>query len=141
MSEPSDKRKEEKLFYSMPKLYAISFLPGHCLLYKCKRCRRTLATSRNLLPHVKGEAPDWRDPKWSLPAEEVLEGAADLGLDLCHPRSVFVCPVAWMRAEVRQTLAGRLKCPNCQAHVGAYSWVAGADCGGCQVQDSTNGFF
>ncbi len=125
----------------MPKLFAISFLPGHCLLYKCKRCRRTLATSRNLLPHVKGEAPDWRDPKWSLPAEEVLEGAADLGLDLCHPRSVFVCPVAWMRAEVRQTLAGRLKCPNCQAHVGAYSWVAGADCGGCQVQDSTNGFF
>lgn len=40
-------------------------------VYKCKRCRRTLATSHNLLPHVYGETPDWRDQKWSLPAEEV----------------------------------------------------------------------
>ena len=105
---------------------------GHTLLYKCRRCRRTLATSHNLVPHVRGEAPDWRDPKWSLPAEEVLEGAADLGLDLCHPRSVFICPVGWMRAEVRQTLSGRLRCPNCQTPVGAYSWVAGVSCAGCK---------
>ncbi len=109
-----------------------SLSPGDSLLYKCKRCRRTLATSRNLIPHVRGETPDWHDHKWSLPAEEVLEGAADLGLDLCHPRSVFICPVGWMRAEVRQTLAGRLRCPNCQVHVGAYSWVAGAKCSGCK---------
>lgn len=45
----------------------------YSLVYKCKRCRRTLATSHNLMPHVAGETPEWRDEKWSLPAEEVRE--------------------------------------------------------------------
>jgi dual specificity phosphatase 12 len=101
-------------------------------VFKCKRCRRTLATSHNLLPHVRGERPQWTDSKWSLPAEEVLEGASDLGLDLCS-QSVFISPVRWMQAEVRQSLAGRLYCPNCQGRVGDYSWVAGCECRSCGV--------
>ena len=60
---------------------------------------------------------------------QVFEGASDLGLNLCS-QSVFLNPIAWMRAEVKQTLAGRLYCPNCQARVGHYSWVAGACCTG-----------
>ena len=60
---------------------------------------------------------------------QVFEGASDLGLNLCS-QSVFLNPIAWMRAEVKQTLAGRLYCPNCQARVGHYSWVVGACCTG-----------
>jgi len=98
--------------------------------YKCKRCRRTLATSSSLMPHVVREEPDWTDPKWSLPREEILEGAADCGLDLC-PRSLFVNPTTWMREEVRAKLGGALYCPGCGAKVGAFSWVTGSSCAGC----------
>ena len=32
------------------------------ILYKCKQCRRSLATSNNLFPHVAGENPYWYTP-------------------------------------------------------------------------------
>ena len=54
-------------------LILMNIFPNVDQVYKCKRCRRTLATSHNLLPHVSGEKPEWRDQKWSLPAEEVRE--------------------------------------------------------------------
>ncbi len=63
----------------------------------------------------------------------MFEGASDLGLSLCS-QSVFVNPISWMRAEVKQSLSGKLYCPQCQARVGAYAWIAGAGCGGCGVQ-------
>eukprot|EP00095_Tigriopus_kingsejongensis_P000103 snap_masked-scaffold1424_size42081-processed-gene-0.5 protein:Tk00103 transcript:snap_masked-scaffold1424_size42081-processed-gene-0.5-mRNA-1 annotation:"dual specificity protein phosphatase 12-like" len=101
-------------------------------LYKCKKCRRTLATSHNVIPHVIGEAPDWADSKWSLPAEEVFEGASDLGLELCS-QSVFINPIRWMQNEIKQNLSGRLYCPNCQAKVGHYTWIKGCACAGCKA--------
>lgn len=53
------------------------------LVYKCKKCRRTLATAFNLLPHIQDESPNWTASKWSLPAEDVLEAASENGLRLC----------------------------------------------------------
>ena len=53
------------------------------LVYKCKKCRRTLATAFNLLPHIQDESPIWTASKWSLPAEDVLEAASENGLRLC----------------------------------------------------------
>lgn len=100
------------------------------MIYKCKKCRRTLATAFNLLPHLSGESPLWSSAKFSLPSEDVLEGASDSGLNLCSA-SVYVNPVRWMEQEIRQNLSGRLYCPNCQARVGNYSWVIGDNCEGC----------
>ena len=68
---------------------------NHPVVYKCKRCRRTLATAYNMLPHCVKESPDWTDSKWALPCEEVLEGASDTGLSLCGA-SVFVNPTRSM---------------------------------------------
>jgi len=102
------------------------------LVYKCKKCRRTLATAFNLLPHIQDESPIWTDSKWSLPAEDVLEAASENGLRLCSA-SVFINPVKWMEPEIRQNLSGRLYCPNCQTRVGQYSWILGKDCGGCEA--------
>ena len=53
------------------------------MVYKCKKCRRTLATAFNLLPHVTDESPVWTASKWSMPAEDVLEAASENGLKLC----------------------------------------------------------
>ena len=106
----------------------------HPMVYKCKRCRRTLATAFNMLPHCVQESPDWSNDKWALPCEEVLEGASDTGLPLCSA-SVFINPTRWMEGEIKARLAGRLYCPQCQARVGHYSWVVGRECdslsGGC----------
>lgn len=101
-------------------------------LYKCKKCRRTLATSHNVIPHVIGESPDWADGKWSLPAEEVFEGASDIGLELCS-QSVFINPIRWMQSEIKQNLSGRLYCPNCQTKVGQYTWIKGCQCSSCKA--------
>ena len=103
------------------------------MVYKCKKCRRTLATAFNLMPHVQNETPQWHASKWSLPAHDVLEAAADSGLILCSA-SVFINPVRWMEPEIRQNLSGRLYCPNCQSRVGQYSWVIGEECGGCEAK-------
>ena len=103
------------------------------MVYKCKKCRRTLATAFNLLPHVQDESPVWPASKWSLPAEDVLEAASEAGLQLCSA-SVFINPVRWMEPEIRQNLTGRLYCPNCQTRVGQYSWILGEDCGGCNAK-------
>lgn len=105
------------------------------LVYKCKKCRRTLATAFNLMPHVHKESPKWSDCKWSLPAQDVLEAAAERGLQLCSA-SVFVNPLRWMEPEIRQNLSGRLYCPNCQMRVGQYSWILGDDCSdnGCAAK-------
>ena len=103
------------------------------MVYKCKKCRRTLATAFNLLPHVQDESPVWTASKWSLPAEDVLEAASEAGLQLCSA-SLFINPVKWMEPEIKQNLTGRLYCPNCQARVGQYSWVRGENCGGCEAK-------
>jgi dual specificity phosphatase 12 len=102
------------------------------MIYKCKKCRRTLATAFNMLPHVRGESPNWMDEKWArLSEEDVIDDASSpAGLDLCA-QSVFVTPVGWMENEIKQNLSGRLYCPNCQARVGNYSWVLGDLCKGC----------
>lgn len=89
------------------------------MVYKCKKCRRTLATSHNLMPHVEGEEANWKDPKWSLPAEEILEGASDLGLKLCSG-SLFINPIEWMKAEIKQNLSGN-HCNLSLSH--CYPWT------------------
>jgi dual specificity phosphatase 12 len=102
------------------------------MIYKCRKCRRTLATAFNMLPHVRGETPNWMDDKWArLSEEDVIDDVSSpAGLDLCS-QSVFITPVGWMENEIKQNLSGRLYCPNCQVRVGNYSWVLGDLCKGC----------
>jgi len=73
---------------------------------RCKKCRRTLANSQFLAPHI---------PKPSQPP---------------HPQGIytpcshhFLEPLSWMRPELEQgKLEGKLKCPKCVSKVGSYAW-------------------
>lgn len=102
------------------------------MIFKCRKCKRTLASAFNMLPHVKGETPNWMDEMWSrLSEEDVIDDASSpAGLNLCS-QSVFITPVGWMEQEIKQNLSGRLYCPSCQVRVGNYSWVLGDICKGC----------
>lgn len=102
------------------------------MIFKCRKCKRTLATAFNMLPHVRSETPNWMDNKWARLSEvDVLDDASSpAGLDLCS-QSVFITPMSWMEQEIKQNLGGKLYCPNCPAKVGSYSWVRGELCHGC----------
>jgi dual specificity phosphatase 12 len=101
--------------------------------YRCRRCRRSLATSAHLAPHspkparggTHAKPSPGRGPIASLePADPAPAPApAPAPPDPCA--HVFLDPLSWMRSELEQgKLEGRLECPNarCAAQVGKYAW-------------------
>ncbi|PKS13044.1 hypothetical protein jhhlp_000385 [Lomentospora prolificans] len=80
---------------------------------RCRKCRKTLATARFIVPvnHGGGEAM------------KTVEKHAPLPSGPCPHH--FIEPLSWMRPTLEQgELDGRLCCPNakCGASVGRYSW-------------------
>lgn len=74
-------------------------------VYRCKKCRRVVATESNLLIH-KDKDEDCK-------------------------MTYFVEPLQWM--NVAQTPQGKLYCPKCDNKLGSFSWVMGTQCP-CGVQ-------
>lgn len=77
---------------------------------RCKKCRRTLATTPFIQKHAP--APPKAKPNSSPPPQQPCP-------------HYFIEPLSWMRGELeRGELNGRLMCPNerCGAAVGRYDW-------------------
>jgi len=71
---------------------------------RCKKCRRSLATSQYLVRHQ--------------PKSATVGGTTTA--DCAH---YFLDPLSWMRSELEQgKIDGRLECPKCKANVGKYAW-------------------
>ncbi|XP_067009394.2 dual specificity protein phosphatase MPK-4 [Anabrus simplex] len=88
------------------------------LVYRCRKCRRILASASNLLPHVKKEKPSWVDDKWTKEDHSTLA--------LCS-ETYFVEPIVWMTC-VTNNLQGKLHCPKCNSKLGSFSWIMGCQC-------------
>ena len=71
------------------------------MIYKCKSCRRVLATCDNLIPHQAGHSPSW----WRE-GREVKE--------MSCTKTVSITPMSWMEATLHSGLAGPLFCPQCR---------------------------
>ena len=72
--------------------------------FRCRKCRRSLATSVYLMSHTPKQQPS------SPPGQ------------CAH---LFLEPLSWMRPELEQgKMEGRLECPNgrCKTNVGKYAW-------------------
>ena len=67
------------------------------VVYKCKGCRRLLATSDHLIPHLPGQSQDWTRS----------------GPGSCS-QSVSITPISWMEESLCRNLSGRLHCPHCR---------------------------
>jgi dual specificity phosphatase 12 len=64
---------------------------------RCRKCRRTLATSQYVNDHIPTSS----------------KGCAHY----------FIDPLSWMKPELEQSkLEGRLECPKCNTNVGKYAW-------------------
>lgn len=69
-------------------------------VYRCKQCRRVLASDLDLITHKKGET-------------------------VCK-ELVFIEPLAWM--SVTHTIQETLHCPKCKVKVGSFSWIKCCKC-------------
>ena len=88
---------------------------GAAVIYKCKECRRTLATCENILPHQPGQSPYWYS-------------RLDRSRQQFCSQSVSINPISWMEDSIRSSLSGKLMCPQCNTKLGSYSWILGHDC-------------
>ncbi|SMQ55908.1 unnamed protein product [Zymoseptoria tritici ST99CH_3D7] len=82
---------------------------------RCRKCRRTLATSQYLTPHTP------RPP--ASPSTPIFSLAPSTSQSSCQHH--FLDPLSWMRPTLEAgLLEGRLECPNakCKANVGKYAW-------------------
>ncbi|KAF1983016.1 dual specificity protein phosphatase 12 [Aulographum hederae CBS 113979] len=90
--------------------------------FKCRKCRRSLATAPFILPHAPPEPP------YSPPSSP---DPSSFGKPCAH---IFLEPLSWMRDELTQgKMEGRLDCPNprCKSVIGKYSWHGHrCSCGG-----------
>ncbi|XP_050308982.1 dual specificity protein phosphatase MPK-4 [Anthonomus grandis grandis] len=77
----------------------------HPNVYRCKKCRRVLASENNLIVHQEN-------------GKKCI-------------KTYFLEPISWM--DVTQTLQGKLHCPKCKHKVGSFSWIMGCQCP-CGVQ-------
>lgn len=71
-------------------------------VYRCKKCRRILASESNLIMH-----------------EDKSTKAQCI-------KTYFLEPLSWM--DITQSMQGKLHCPKCNNKVGSFSWIMGCQC-------------
>ncbi|XP_062140739.1 dual specificity protein phosphatase MPK-4 [Drosophila sulfurigaster albostrigata] len=122
------------------------------IVFRCRRCRRVLATKSHVLEHRARNAPPQSQPQSQPPppstdAPATAEGAepprlleqlaerirkTSLGSPSHEQTSqcrslLFVEPIAWMHRIMLNT-QGRLYCPKCEQKLGNFSWVNACQC-------------
>ncbi|XP_012658146.1 dual specificity protein phosphatase 12 [Otolemur garnettii] len=84
------------------------------VLYKCRKCRRSLFRSSSILDHNEGSGPEaFVHKRMTLPF------MVSIG-----PRctSYFIEPVQWMEFSLLGVMDGQLLCPKCRAKLGSFNW-------------------
>ncbi|XP_054008234.1 dual specificity protein phosphatase MPK-4 [Hylaeus anthracinus] len=104
-------------------------------VYRCKKCRRIVASASNILPHMPKEKQIWRHvstkrtSKQSKPSHEPVDPQKkeeQQPTEFCT-KILFVEPLAWM-PDITHNLEGKLNCPKCSTKLGSFSWIAGSQC-------------
>ncbi|KAH0952570.1 hypothetical protein HN011_003617 [Eciton burchellii] len=102
-------------------------------VYRCRKCRRILASASNILPHAPREKQIWRH----ISVKSTSKGGENCNklpqkreeparVELCN-KIYFVEPLAWM-PDIMHNVEGKLNCPKCNTKLGSYSWIAGSQC-------------
>ena len=98
------------------------------LAFRCRKCSKTLASSRYLIPHDPEPASATQDALRAaatgaiseLPASREGGSAVTAPVQCAH---FFIDPLIWMQSELYEgKLNGRLECPGCNSSVGKYAW-------------------
>lgn len=124
--------------------------------YRCKKCRRVIAATTNLITHTPATSIKRKESNHSTyektlseantPDEEFAHGTesknepnllaqmtSKLFIDsnqCSSPRCaeiIFIEPLAWMSDISKQT-QGKLNCPKCQSKLGNFTWINSCNC-------------
>ena len=91
-------------------------------VYRCRKCRRILATSANIMEH--DPLPRKKDSaragnKFRSSRRDTVDDDSN-DSEKCQ---IYIEAVTWMRNELEKgELGGKLHCVSCDARVGKYSW-------------------
>ncbi|PIN18856.1 Phosphoprotein phosphatase [Handroanthus impetiginosus] len=92
--------------------------PRPPVIYRCKKCRRIVATEEHVVPHDRGEGQ--KCFKWNKRNQ-------DSDADAPECSSIFVEPMKWMQAVEEGCVGDKLQCIGCKARLGSFNW-AGMQC-------------
>lgn len=109
------------------------------VVYRCKKCRRIVATKSNLICHQRFGVKTTVD--YSSEIDELAEKLKSSSTNSENSAKIlsnsekdevckqmyFVEPIAWMK-DITNSTQGRLNCPKCTSKLGNYSWVMGCLC-------------
>lgn len=92
------------------------------LIYRCKRCRRIVASEETIVPHERGKGePSF---KWRKRSGHNI-GDEEKGSTQCS--SIFVEPLKWMQPVQEGYVEEKLQCMGCKSRLGSFNW-AGMQC-------------
>lgn len=86
------------------------------VLYKCRKCRRSLFRSSSILDHSEGSGPRAFTHKRTAPSLLPVTGSQ------AQCTSYFIEPVQWMGSALLGVMGGQLLCPKCSAKLGSFNW-------------------
>lgn len=86
------------------------------VLYKCRKCRRSLFRSSSILDHNEGSGPIAFAHKRLAPCLMPVMGSR------AQCTSYFIEPVQWMEPVLLGVMDGQLLCPKCSAKLGSFNW-------------------
>lgn len=86
------------------------------ILYKCRKCRRSLFRSSSILDHNEGSGPIAFAHKRPSPSLALTTGSQ------VQCTSYFIEPVQWMESTLLGVIDGQLLCPKCSAKLGSFNW-------------------
>ncbi|XP_025222763.1 dual specificity protein phosphatase 12 isoform X2 [Theropithecus gelada] len=86
------------------------------VLYKCRKCRRSLFRSSSILDHHEGSGPIAFAHKRMTPSFMLTTGRQ------AQCTSYFIEPVQWMESALLGVMDGQLLCPKCSAKLGSFNW-------------------
>lgn len=92
-------------------------VPKPQAIYRCKKCRRLVASEENIVPHEQGKGEQcFKRKKRSEMENEPAE---------CS--SLFVESMKWMQSVQEGFVGEKLQCMGCKARLGSFNW-AGLQC-------------
>ncbi|EAA00982.5 AGAP002108-PA [Anopheles gambiae str. PEST] len=102
-------------------------------VYRCRKCRRVVASRSNLLLHKPKSATVAQSPaklgekvrRCSISSEH-SNRSSEKDTPMCN-KIFFIEPLAWMTDIYRNT-QGRLYCPKCTVKLGSFNWVMATKC-------------
>ncbi|XP_077012819.1 dual specificity protein phosphatase 12 [Tamandua tetradactyla] len=86
------------------------------VLYKCRKCRRSLFRSSSILDHNEGSGPTAFTHKRMTPSFMTTTGSQ------AQCTSYFIEPVQWMESALLGVMDAQLLCPKCSAKLGSFNW-------------------